>query len=264
MNEYNSDEETALLINNNENTDEYLENVITESDTNVLYSESNNTPNIIGTSNIIINNSDTTSLLSIRTPPPDYTLHNRENNNLLPRYEDLTYNTITILFRDHYYLIVYNKYLYNFTNSLVLSRIAIELVFIIFNIIYYFYYEKIKKENTGLILSLVLHAYFCLYTLCRNYKFLPLYCKNKIKKKETKYYSSFIICGDLITTFLIFEYALFYKYLIIKCIYIMYIVINYIIEIILYVYFQELLNAENLKFIKHNLINNNPTYNSIE
>ena len=115
-----------------------------------------------------------------------------------------------------------------------------------------------------MVLSLVSHAYFCLYTLCRNYKFLPLYCKNKIKKNEKNYNNSFIICGDLITTFLIFEYALFYKYLIIKCIYIMYIVINYIIAIILYVYFQELLNAENLKFIKHNLINNNPTYNTIE
>ena len=137
-------------------------------------------------------------------------------------------------------------------------------MFIIFNAIYYFYYEKNKKENTGIIVSLALHTYFCLYNLCKNYKFLLFYCKNKIKNKNKNYNNSFIICGDLVTTFLIFEYALLYKYLIIKCIYILYIVTNNIIAIILYVYFQELLNAENLKFIKHSLINNNPTYNSIE
>lgn len=240
MNDNISGEETNLIINREIN--------VSNDNNDINRSNDNNDDNI----NISISSSNL-SLNYIRTPPPNYRICNGESDNLLPRYEDLTHNTFTILSRNYYYLIIYNKYLYNFINVFIFSRIVLEIIFILFNSIYFFYYEKIKKDNKGLIISLNLHSYFCLIILLKNYKMLPLYCKNKINNK-TNYIKYFIICGDLVTTLLIFEYAIIYKNLIIKCIYILYIVINYMAVIILYITIQDFISNKNLKFIKYDLI----------
>ena len=226
--------------NNNQNIN-ILENGNNDDNNNDNNNDDDNNDDNNGNND---NVNDNTSLLS--------------NDTILPEYEELGVDNFTIITNGYYYKIIYNKYMNNFLNLNLYFSLFLEIVYSIYLYINFGYiYKKNEIVNDTLIINSIIYIVINSIILYSFYKVLFNHAKKKILNNtiSCNYRPLFLallyIDTIVISNLVIDKFKSYFDfYMLITMIFL---IVNDILVIIIYLNFIYLVDNRNLKIMRYSL-----------